>query len=108
MLDLRYVRTHPDVVKDGARKKHVAVDVDRLLALDDEAVALRQQVEQLRAQLNETSRLVPRAGGEEKQRLIAAGRATSEQIKAAEPQLKELEEQVQQLLLKVPNPPAAD
>ena len=108
MLDLRFVRTHPEAVREGARKKRAAVDVDALLRLDAEALAARRQVEQLRARLNETSRQVPRAAAAEKQRLIQVGRQMSDQLKALEPRLRDLDEQVQALLLAVPNPPAAD
>src|SRR5919197_1011560 len=108
MLDLRYVRANPTAVKEGARKKRASVDVDRLLALDAEALGVRQQVEQLRARLNETSKAVPLATGEEKQRLIRLGRETGERLRGLEPRLRQLEEAVQALLLAVPNPPADD
>lgn len=108
MLDLRYVRANPEQVRAGARKKRVAVDIDQLLDLDSDLLALRQEVEHLRARLNETSRAVPRATGEEKQRLIQEGRHTGERIKALEPRLRDLESRVHGLLLAVPNPPADD
>jgi seryl-tRNA synthetase len=36
MLDIRLIRENADVVKAGAAKKHLEVDIDRLIALDDE------------------------------------------------------------------------
>jgi seryl-tRNA synthetase len=108
MLDLRYVRANPQAVKEGVRKKRASIDVDRLLALDAEALELRGRVEQLRARVNEVSKQVPRASGEEKQRLIQEARQTGDQLKGLEPRLRELDEAVHALLLAVPNPPADD
>jgi len=45
VLDLKFIRQHPDVVKDGARKKRIACDVDRILALDEECRAAGREVD---------------------------------------------------------------
>jgi seryl-tRNA synthetase len=108
MLDLRYVRTHPEAVKRGARQKHVSVDVDRLLAGDAELLALRQQLDELRARRNELSRAVPRASAEERQELIRQSRELGEALAAGEPRERSLQEELQALLLQLPNPPAPD
>ena len=71
MLDLRFIRANPDFVKEGARRKRASVDIDELLETDREALALRQQVERLRAQQGEVSRSVPKASGDERATLIA-------------------------------------
>jgi len=34
MLDLKYIRENPDLVKKGIRLKNESVDIDRLLQLD--------------------------------------------------------------------------
>jgi seryl-tRNA synthetase len=35
MLDIKFIRENKDLVKEGARKKHVDFNVDELIALDD-------------------------------------------------------------------------
>lgn len=108
MLELRFIRANPDLVKEGVRQKRASVDIDELLSCDREALALRQQVEQLRAQQNETSRAVPRASGDERATLIAEGRRLGEALRELEGPLKELDARIDALLLRVPNPPAPD
>ena len=108
MLDLRFIRANPDLVKEGARRKRASVDIDELLVADREALALRQQVERLRAQQGEVSRSVPKASGDERVALIADGRRLGDEIRALEAPLKELDQKVESLLLRVPNVPSAD
>ena len=109
MLDLAFIRNHPDIVKEAARVKNNPIDIDALLSLDQQLLALQRQVEETRAQQNQLSKLVQEAGKKKdnalKAELIAQGRQLAEQIKASEPQLKALEELRYQMLLLVPNIP---
>mgnify|MGYP003349754086 FL=1 len=108
MLDLRFIRANPDLVKEGARRKRASVDIDELLDADREALALRQQVERLRAQQGEVSRSVPKASGDERATLIAEGRRLGDEVRALEGPLKELDQKVESILLRVPNVPSVD
>ena len=108
MLDLRFIRANPDLVKEGARRKRASVDIDELLEADREALALRQQVERLRAQQGEVSRSVPKASGDERATLIAEGRRLGDEVRALEGPLKELDQKVESILLRVPNVPSVD
>ena len=108
MLDLRFIRANPDLVKEGARRKRASVDIDELLEADREALALRQQVERLRAQQGDVSRSVPKASGDERATLIAEGRRLGDEVRALEGPLKELDQKVESILLRVPNVPSVD
>jgi seryl-tRNA synthetase len=108
MLDLRFVRANPDLVKEGARRKRASVDIDELLEADRKALALRQQVERLRAQQGEISRSVPKASGDERATLIAEGRRLGDEVRVLEGPLRELDQKVDTLLLRVPNVPSMD
>ena len=46
MLDIAFIRNNPEVVKEGIRIKRMNVDIDELLALDEEVRKLRSAVEQ--------------------------------------------------------------
>ena len=107
MLDLAFIRNHPDVVKEAARVKGNMLDIDYLLEIDRQALALQRQVEECRAQQNQISKRVQQAGKDRELRetLIAGAKELAEQIKALEPRLKALEEERQQLLYYVPNIP---
>ena len=55
MLDIAFIRSHPDVVKEAARLKNNTIDIDALLALDQRVVAAQHEVEDLRAKQNQLS-----------------------------------------------------
>lgn len=107
MLDLAFIRNHPDIVKKAARVKYNPIDIDYLLEVDRQVLELQRQVEEARAEQNTISKRIREAGKDKAQRdaLIAEGKLLAEQIKAMEPLLHELEETRQQLLYLVPNIP---
>ena len=41
MLDMRFIRENPGVVRDGARAKNISIDLDALLELDDHGLGGR-------------------------------------------------------------------
>lgn len=108
MLDLKFIREHPEQVRQAIQKKGIDLNLDELLATDRKAISLRQQVEQLQTERNANAKAVPKAAADERPNLIQRGKDLSEQIKSLEPQLREQEEQLQKLLLCVPNIPAED
>src|SRR5215467_11494290 len=107
MLDLAFIRSHPDVVKEAARVKNNTLDVDYLLEVDRRVLDLQHKVEEARAEQNRISKQVQKAGKDKALRdtLIAEGKGLAEEIKGLEPALRELEEERQQLLYLVPNIP---
>jgi len=107
MLDLAFIRNHPDIVKEAARRRRVDVDIGELLALDARIRELKRETEDLRATQNRLSKQVRDAGKdpELRQRLIAEGRQLSNELKEREPLLREAEAQLHELLLLVPNIP---
>jgi seryl-tRNA synthetase len=107
MLDLAFIRSHPDIVKEAARVKYNPIDVDYLLEVDRQVLELQRQVEAARAEQNNISKRIREAGKDKAQpdALSAEGKLLAEQIKAMEPLLHELEETRQHLLYLVPNIP---
>lgn len=108
MVDLKFIRENPDLVKAGARKKRVEADIEGLLGLDARVREVRARLDQLRAERNRGSEQVPKLQGEEKQKTIARMKEVSNEIKALEPEHSELESRIAELLLTVPNPPGED
>jgi seryl-tRNA synthetase len=53
MLDINFIRENAAAVKKGAADKHIACDVDRLLATDERRRALQHELDELRQQSNE-------------------------------------------------------
>ena len=109
MLDLAFIREHPDLIKETARRRKTAVDVDALLALDSELRETRRRAEALRAEQNRLSKAIREAGPnrEAREAAIAQGRVVSTELKELEPRERELEAQVHELQLLVPNIPDA-
>ncbi|PYE56356.1 serine--tRNA ligase [Deinococcus yavapaiensis] len=105
MLDLKFIREHPDVVRSAIEVKRVELDLDELLRVDAELVALRQRQEALLADRNANAKLVPKASPDEKAALIHKGKDLGEQIKANEPAIRAHEDHLKVLLLQVPQIP---
>ena len=55
MLDINFIRTNLKEIKEAARKKHVAVDLDKLLAVDDERRDLIKTIDDMRHRQNMVS-----------------------------------------------------
>jgi seryl-tRNA synthetase len=109
MLDMDFIREHPDLIKDVARRRKTAVDVDALLALDADLRQTRRQAEDLRAEQNRLNRAIREAGAdhEARERAIGRGREVAAALKELEPRERALEVQVRELWLLVPNIPDA-
>ena len=58
MLDLAFIRNHPDSVKEAARVKYNPSDIDYLLEVDRQALELQRQVEEARAEQNRISKRI--------------------------------------------------
>ena len=109
MLDIAFIREHPDLVKDVARRRKTAVDVDALLAVDSALRATRRRADDLRAEQNRLSKAVRDAGPDKEAReaAIAQGRVVSAELKQLEPDERDLEAKLRDLLLLTPNIPDA-
>ena len=108
MLDIRFIREHPDLVQAGARKKHIDIDIRQLLDLDEQRRSLISQVESLKALRNKTSKEIPTLQGEARQEAIAAMKQVAAESRALEGPLREAEAAFETLMLRVPNVPADD
>ncbi|MFC4426312.1 serine--tRNA ligase [Deinococcus navajonensis] len=105
MLDLKFIRENVGAVRRAIEVKGVALDLDELLELDRDLTALKQRVEAMQAERNANAKLVPRASPEERPALIQKGKDLGEDLKGLEPALRAHEENLRQLLLRVPNIP---
>lgn len=97
MLDIKYIRENVEAVKKNSENRLAKVDIDRLLALDQEKRELETKVSELRAKRNEVSKTKPTP------ELIAEMKRVGEEIKDLETKLEPLAGQVRELLLQVPN-----
>jgi seryl-tRNA synthetase len=105
MLSLPFIREHPDAVRAAIARKNVALDLDALLALDEEVRALKTRVDGLRAERNAISDGFKSAAADERPALGAKAKAIGAEIAAAEAALGEKQAALDALLLRVPNIP---
>ncbi len=106
MLDIKFIRENKDIVQEGARKKRIDIDIEKLIALDDERLKQLKEVEDLRSEVNRVSNDISRNQDTAlKIQLIEEMRVVKEDIKAKEEKLKAIMEEWQKLMLQVPNVP---
>lgn len=108
MLDLKFIAQNAGVVKAGARKKHFECDVDRILALDEERRALIGTVDELRAEAKGAGKAIAQAAHEERPALVEAQSKKKVELKELEGRQKSIQEELDALLLTVPNVPAEE
>lgn len=105
MLDIKFIRENIDLVKAGAKKKHIEIDVDLLLAVDMERIAVQTSVETLRARQNAVSKEFPTATEEQKSEFLEEMKRLKEELVKGEEKLKEITKRWQLLMVQVPNVP---
>ncbi|GAA6755619.1 seryl-tRNA synthetase [Thermus sp. 2.9] len=105
MVDLKRLRKEPEVFRKAIREKGIPLDLDALLALDQEVQGLKQRLQDLHTERNRIAKEVPKAPPEAKAALIARGKALGEEVKELEEALREKEGRLMELLLQVPLPP---
>ena len=71
MLDPKFIRENLELVKEGARKKNVQVDIDAWLALDDKRKKLNQEFSEIKAEQNKASAEIGKASPEDRAAMIA-------------------------------------
>ena len=105
MLDIKFIRENADLIAAGAKKKHLTVDINKLLAVDEKRRVLLTETETMRAKQNAVSDQVVKASADEKARLIAEMKTLKEAFSAKEKKLQEVEHDWQLLMVSVPNIP---
>ncbi len=107
MLDLRFVRSNPEAVREGLRLKRVDAPLDELLELDERRRKNLFEVEQLKAERNENSKAVAecKKSGQDASSLIERTRAIGQEIKARDEELAQIEVRMHEILLSIPNIP---
>jgi seryl-tRNA synthetase len=105
MLDIKFIRENAELIQEGAKKKHINFDVQKLISIDDERKVLSQQLEEKRAYQNKVSESVVKADPAEKSRLIAEMQPLKEEMQKLEESLKSVMVEWQRLMVSVPNIP---
>ena len=109
MLDIKFIRDNKNIVQEGAKKKGVDVDIEKLIMLDDQRLKELKEVEDLRSEVNRVSNDISRdQDGALKIQLIEEMRTVKEDIKEKEEKLRKTIEAWQKIMLQVPNVTSPD
>jgi seryl-tRNA synthetase len=108
VLDLKRIRAEPEAVKAGALKKRIECDVDALLALDAELRVRGVEIDALRAEQNSTGKQVAGATSEQRKGLLERLGQLKASLAELEGGQKEGQARLREMLLRVPNLPAAE
>lgn len=106
MIDIKILRTNPEVVRTAVQNKCAKVDVDAVIVLDTERIKLQQEVEVLRARRNEISDSMGK--GKPDPALIAEAKEIKEKLAMLEATFAEAEEKFYAEFKKIPNLPTSD
>jgi seryl-tRNA synthetase len=90
MLDPKFIKENIELVKDGARKKNVEVDIDQWIFLDDTKKKIQQNLDEKRAEQNKISKEIGNAKNEEREKLISGVGNLKKDIQDFEEKLKNI------------------
>src|SRR4030067_1060635 len=107
MLDLKFIRENREKVSAAIDHKHEKVDLEKLLLLDEKRRKLIGEADLLKQERNKTSALIPqlKKKGQDPQAELARMKEISDKITSLDNELRDLENQIEYLLLRIPNLP---
>ena len=107
MLDIRWIRSNADEVRQFLADRNNDLDIGPLLGLDEERRLLLTETEELKARRNEGSRKVgaARARGEDASAAMEEMRVIGDRIKDIDARISEIDEKISDMLLSIPNRP---
>lgn len=110
MLDIRFLRENPEIVKQNMKNKFQDSKlplVDEVIALDMRNREIKQEVEALRAEKNKISKMIgacmaqgKKEEAEEYKKQVAANAGRTEELSKEE---KEVEEKIKKIMMTIPN-----
>ena len=106
MLDIKFIRENKDIVIAGAKKKHVTVDIDQLISVDEKRREMQAKIDDMRAQQNAASNGIASAKSDvERQEMITRMQTLKETLKLEEESLQSILKEWRGLMVQVPNVP---
>jgi len=107
MLDLKFIRENPDKVREAILNKNEKMDLDSILNLDEQRRKILAEVESLKQKRNEYSKIIAqmKKEGKNTDKEIGQMKTVSDKITVLDQDLRDVEKQLEQLLLRVPNVP---
>lgn len=107
MLDIKFIRDNRDLVKEGMKAKNQKIDIDELLALDDERRKLLVEVEALKAERNKANDQISTAMKEKKnpKEIIDKMKVVSQNITELDAKVGDIDQKIEKIVYIIPNVP---
>jgi len=107
MLDIKFIRENPEVVKAGIKNKNEKDTVDEILVLDKRRREILTEVEVLKAERNSVSKQIGllKREGKDASEIMAQMKSVSDKVKSLDEELRETEEKLNEKMLWIPNLP---
>lgn len=105
MLDIKFIRENPELIKKAAKDKKVDVDIDRVIELDRNKRELQTKLQNLQQDRNAHAKSITGKPTEEQ---ISAGKQIKENMENVDKEFKVIESELNDLLLQIPNPAKPD
>lgn len=110
MLDMKFLRENPELVKENIKKKfqdHKIELVDKVIAMDKENRSLKQRGDELRSKRNAMSKeiggLMAKGLKDEANAIKAKVQAMADEMKETEIKESELAEKIKEMMMQIPN-----
>jgi seryl-tRNA synthetase len=107
MLDIKLIRENPEMIRNMLASRCDSTSLDEILALDKQYLELLHETESLRAKRNEVSKQLAQMK-EKPPELIADMRQVGDQISAIEEKMSNINSELEDRLLRIPNIPRDD
>lgn len=107
MLDIKILRQEPERIKEALKKRNNDLDITPAIELDKKRRAVLQEAEQKKAQQNAISKKIPamKKAGEDTAPIFAEMKELSNEIKGYDEQVREIDEELRNFMLRIPNIP---
>lgn len=110
MIDIKYIRANPEILRQAIINKNEKADLDSLLAVDEARRKLQFDFDTLKAEQNSVSQVIAakKRAKEDASEELAKMAGVAEQIKLIQSELSATNQQMEALLLTIPNIPQSD
>ena len=104
MLDIKFIRENKEKIAQAAIQKNIELNIDALLEIDAQRIALVQEIEELNSLKNDINDLISKAADDaERQEIIAKGKEIKAKLEEKEPRYKEVKQMFDAFMVQVPN-----
>lgn len=108
MLDLKFIRENPDLVRMAAIEKKINLNLEELLQLDAKVLGLKRQLQLLEQERNTNAKQASKLSNDNRSLLIENGRRVAAEVQQLTPILLDFEKKLEKFLWLVPQIPSPD